>query len=421
MDFLYLFVIVFTIVVVLGFFNEKGPKLTNEIALMLFAVIVGAGFLIADSLITGETVLTVLTGFHVLDLDNFLVHGVLCFMLFAGSCHMKIADFKEQARQVAVLSILATLLGAVFYGVLFYGIALVAKLPLSFPVCLMFGSIVSPTDPIAATSILSKFGLSKKLGFLIEGESLLNDGVGVALFVCFSGMVRASSQNANFFVVLGREIFGAVAVGIVITLLSFLLFSHTKDSHRRIFISLAAVSGAYVLCEIFNFSGAIASVVCGVLYSHLIERAKERGENWALEEYDTFWEILDDLLNSVLYVIMGLSFVQILNMPFVFLLSMAAIGANLVARAGSVGVSTFVMGPIPDGYSRSAFIKLMTWGGLRGGLCIALAVSAKGLVSQDIYNIILGCTYAIAFFTTVVQGLTMRKVYFRVTRQKAGA
>ena len=122
--------------------------------------------------------------------------GVLCFMLFAGSCHMKLLSFKKHAKIISLLAIGATFLGAVFYGLLFYGASVLLHLGVPLPVCLMFGSITAPTDPIAATSILKKFNLPEQIGFIIEGESLLNDGVGVALFVCFSGMEQSSASCA---------------------------------------------------------------------------------------------------------------------------------------------------------------------------------------------------------------------------------
>ena len=410
-------VIILGIIIGLAFFNERTFKMTYEIFLLLFSVILGGVLLVADMLITGESLATLLTNLYTINLEKFLLHGVLCFMLFAGSCHMKLSDFRDMARQVTVLSIVATLLGAIFYGVLFYGISCLLGLSFSFPMCLMFGSIVSPTDPIAATSILNKFGLPRKTGFLIEGESLLNDGVGVALYVCFSGIVKAS-DSGNFFEVMAREIFGAAAVGIGITLVCFLLFSHVNDKKIQIYISLFAVAFAYMLCDMWDFSGAIASVVCGVLFSNLIVRAKDRGKNWDLQQYDTFWEILDHLLNSVLYVILGLTFIRVLQMPMVIILCVLAIVGNLIARAGSLGISTLIMGPIPDGFSKIGFTKLLTWGGLRGGLCIALAMSTQSFLSNDVYVIVLGCTYAIAFFTTVVQGLTMRKVYKRIVTKE---
>lgn len=409
-------VILLGLIILIGFFNEKKTKLTYEIALMLIAAILGGLVCVADLLIKNQTISDILYDIQMFDLEDFLMKGVLCFMLFAGSCHMNLADFKRLARPIGVLSILCTLLGAVFYGGLFYGVACLFHLPFNLPTCLMFGSIVSPTDPIAATSILNRFGLSKDICFVIEGESLLNDGVGVALFVCFSGMVRAQQNAAeSFFIVLFRELFGAALIGAVVTILCFWLVTRTSDQKRRIYASLFAVALSYTLCEVFDCSGAIASVVCGVLFATFSEREKEKKGSFDLEEFDSFWDIVDNLLNSVLYVIMGLSFTRILQMPSVILLSLAAIVCNLLARGGSVFCSTFFMGDLPDSYDRKSFTELFTWAGLKGGLCIALAMSTTSMMSTEDYHIVLGCTYAIVFFTTILQGLSIKKVYAAIT------
>ena len=195
---LYLFVAIIALVCLLGFFNEKVTKLTYEISLMLFSIAVGALLLLGAVVFNGTDAGTVLKQTQLVNIERFLLEGVLCFMLFAGSCHMKLSDFKAQARQVTVLAFVCTLLGAVFYGALFFGASVLLGLNISLPVCLMFGSIIAPTDPIAATSILSKFGLPKNISFLIQGESLFNDGVGVALFVCFSGTATATSSGGFF-------------------------------------------------------------------------------------------------------------------------------------------------------------------------------------------------------------------------------
>ena len=142
-------------------------------------------------------------------------------------------------------------------------------------------------------------------------------------------------------------------------------------------------------------------------------------ENDDAEAFDSFWETLDSLFNSILYVMLGISFVRILQMEHVILLSLVAIAANLIARAGSLSLSSLVMGRIPDGYDRLNFIKLLTWGGLRGGLSVALAMSTKEMLPENIYYIILGGTYAVVFFTTVIQGLTMKPVYNRINRSVA--
>lgn len=419
MDTMFMFVGIIAMICILGFFNEKVTKLTYEIALMLFSSIIGILILVGVALFQDTDIGNILKEIQGFDIHDFLMHGVLCFMLFAGSCHMKLKDFKQQARQVTVLALVCTLLGAAFYGLLIYGAGIVFGLKLSLPVCLMFGSIIAPTDPIAATGILSKFGLPKKTSFLIQGESLFNDGIGVALFVCFSGMVSASSSSDEGIIgVMFREIFGALLVGVAVTVLCFLMFRFCKHAYLKIFISLLTVSLSYVLCETLHFSGAIASVICGILFSELRSRFSEHEEKEHAEIFDSFWETLDVFLNSMLYVMLGLSFVSVLRMEYVLLLSATAILANLISRSASLTISTLFIGKIPDNFSRFGFITLLTWGGLRGGLSVALAMSTKDMVPEQTYYIILGCTYAVVFFTTVIQGLTMKPVYKRISRNR---
>ena len=404
-------VILLALVVVFGYLNERVTGFTHEIALMLFAVILGGILVVFGALFKGTGVVSQVLGEkQFFNLEGFLIEGVLCFMLFAGSCHMRLLDFKKYARAISLLAVGATFLGAVFYGMLFYVVGKILGISLTVPICLMFGSIVAPTDPIAATSILKKFNLPPGVSFIIEGESLLNDGMGVALFIFFSGMVTAE-ESGGFFAVMAKELFGAVAVGMLVTAVCFPIFSRTRDEARQIFVSLLAVSLSYVLCETFGFSGAIASVVCGVLFSALRNRSEHKGKPLMLEQFDIFWGILDTLLNSILYVMLGLSFIHILQMPYVLLLSVFAVAANLIGRAGSLGAVSLFIGPLPDGYRKGPFIELLTWGGLRGGLSVALAMSTQGMVPGEIYHVLLGGTYAVVFFTTIVQGMTMRAVY----------
>ncbi len=419
-EFLITVVIILSLIVLIGYFNEKVTKFTYEIALMLFSIGISVLILVVGIIFKGyKNVMEALEYLKLFNIEAFLIEGVLCYMLFAGSCHMRLGSFKKYARPVSLLSFLTTLLGALFYGFLFYGAGRLLKLDLSIPVCLMFGSIVAPTDPIAATSILKKFNLPPDISFIIEGESLLNDGVGVALFVCFSGMVTAQN-NGGVIAVMLKELFGAILVGVIVTAVCFPLFKRTCDNTRRIFISMLAVSIAYIACEYFGFSGAIACVVCGLLFSALRNREESQGRAMELQQFDTFWEIADTLLNSVLYVMLGMSFIHILQMPHTLILALLSIIINFISRAGSVGISTLCMGRLPDGYDKFNFIKLLTWGGLRGGLSIALAMSTESMVSQEVYYTILGSVYAIVCFTTIVQGMTMKKVYMGIERKING-
>ena len=414
--FLLLTAVVLGVIMVVGFLNEKVFHLTYEIVLLLFSILVGILLLAAASIIKNSSASEVLENFQLFNLEELLINGVLCFMLFAGAHHLKLRQFKVEVRPISVLAFFCTLAGALIYGFLFFGISTLLRMPFTLPVCLMFGSIVAPTDPIAATSILKKFGLPERTGFLMEGESLLNDGVGVALFVVFSGIATAE-KSGGFFSVMLRELLGALLVGVVVTWISFQFFKRLEDKKLQIITSLFMISCSYVLCEKLECSGAIACVICGVCFSALRDR-EERKAPLDLAEFDSFWEILDTLLNSALYVILGISFVRILQMPHVFILSLIAIICNILSRSGSIFAGTFLLGPIPDGFTRKGFVVLFTWGGLKGGLSVALAMSTRAMLPELNYHILLGCVYAIVFFTTVVQGLTMKAVYDRQARKR---
>lgn len=404
-------VILLALVVFISFFNEKITKLTYEISLMLIPIVVVAVITCISIMLNGyDNVINTIISLNVFNIEEFLIDGVLCFMIFAGSCHMRLLDFRKHAKVITLLAIGATLICSIFYGALFYLVNIALGLGMSVPMCLMFGSIVAPTDPIAATSILKKFNLPKNISFLMEAESLFNDGVGVALFVCFSGMVTAESSS-RVIPLMAKEILGAVTVGLIVTIICFTIFKNTSSKVQQIFASLLAVSTSYVACEHFGFSGAIASVVCGLLFSGAINLSEYKGDKFELQEFDTFWEILDSLFNSILYILLGLSFVHILQMKHVLVISIACILINLVCRSSSVGIAAILNGKLPDNYDKLNFAKLLTWGGLKGGLSVALAMSTHEFLPENIYYIILGGTYAIVFFTTVVQGLTMPGVY----------
>lgn len=404
-------VILLALVVFISFFNEKITKLTYEISLMLIPIVIVAIITILGIAFNGyDQVINFIENLNIFNIEAYLIDGVLCFMLFAGSCHTKLLDFKKHIKPITLLAICATLLCSIFYGALFYLANIALGLGMSIPMCLMFGSIVAPTDPIAATSILKKFNLPKNISFLMEAESLFNDGVGVALFVCFSGMV-ATESSSRIVPLMVKELLGAIVVGLLVTIICFAIFKNTSSKVQQIFASLLAVSTSYLACEHFGFSGAIASVVCGIMFSAFINYEEYKDNKMDLDEFNTFWEVLDSLFNSVLYILLGLSFVHILQMEHVLVISIACVLINLICRSSSVGIAAVLNGKLPDNYDKLNFTKLLTWGGLKGGLSVALAMSTHEFLPENIYYIILGGTYAIVFFTTVVQGLTIPRVY----------
>ena len=426
-NFLIIAAIILGVIVFLGYMNERLFHMNYEIFLLLGSIILGGITAGLHYLFQGSTLHDMLDAVKMLDVERFLMKGVLCFMLFAGACHMKISQFRKQARPVCVMAFVVTGLGTLFYGLLFYGASCLLGLSFSLTEALMFGSIVAPTDPIAATSILKKFGFPKNTGFLMEAESLLNDGVGVALFVVLSGLATTSSgiekgklltdllRNTfgmnGLLMIMVREVFGAVLVCGVVFAVTFFIFDRFKDENLQIFLSLFAVSLVFCLCDQLGCSGPIACVLYGVLFFSMRGRREKQGRTWDLEGFDRFWGTVDSLLNSVLYVILGLTFIRIHMMPHVLLYSGLAILCMLLARSASVLTGSYLMGPIPDGFSRRGFTVLFTWGGLRGGLCIALAMDTATMLPQELYYIVIACTYAIVFFTTVIQGLSIKSVY----------
>ena len=432
-NFLITATVVFGIVMLLGYLNERFFHLTYEISLLLGAIAVGGVLTLLHNVFTGPVMNDIVNTVQILDVERFLMKGVLCFMLFAGACHMDLSQFHKHARPVCVLSFVVTGLGAVFYAFAFYAVSLIFGLSFSIPECLMFGSIIAPTDPIAATSILKKFGFPKDTGFLMEAESLLNDGVGVALFVVFSGLVTSSSTAEGtlfkvlledtlglngLFMIMIREILGALIICSIVFGITFFIFGRLENENLQIMVSLFAVSCIFCLCEFVGCSGPIACVVYGVLFFSMRGRRERQGKKWDLEGFDKFWESIDSILNSTLYVMLGLSFIKIHVMPGVGLFSMCAVFCALISRFVSVWIGAQMLGPIPDKYSKNEFSVLFTWGGLHGGLCIALAMDTASMIEPEKFYIVMACTYAVVFFTTVVQGLTMKKVYNSMNKAK---
>lgn len=406
------------LIVILTLINEKILELPNDIALLLLSFLIGGAIMLlrgAGAIDTSSIVFAKISAFR---LDEYLLDGVLCFMLFSGASNLKFRDLLHNIKPISLLALLTTLLSSFAYGGLFYLVNMALGLHMNFLTCALIGTIVSPTDPIAATSILSKLGLSEDIIAIIEGESLFNDGTGVALFVCISSMITGSSKY-GFFELMARELLGAIAIGLLISFLLFQLVKKTDNPKLQIYISLFAVSTAYIVCEELGFSGVIVSVVCGIYFATMMEKLKEtKPENDPEDCYRDFWEVVDNLLNSALYVLIGLSFLNIVSVPHIFALSVAAIILNFLARAIGVGISAFLTHKMPGGYTIVTFTELMTWTALKGGLSLALALSTSEIFEgASTYSVILAVTYVTIFFTTVVQGLGTEKFYGWVQKQ----
>ena len=413
MSILSYFAVIALLIVVVGVVNEKWLHIQSDIVLIIFSLGISVLVMIFSQIPGTSEAALALKGQNHFDFAAYLLDGVLCFMLFAGSSRVSVTKMKQNIRPIGLLALLGTAVSSAVYGFLFYGAAYVFHMNIDLWTCILLGCIVSPTDPIAATGILNKLGMSKNVTSVIECESLFNDGTGVALFLFVKGIISQKS-GGNFFYIMGKELFGAVIVAVVVSFLLFSLLKLTKDPVKHILISLTDVMLVYVICEHMGFSGVIASVVCGMCFAYMRNRIARKLVVQDPEElYDNFWEIVDGVLNAVLFMLLGLSVMNAQASRHFAALIPIAIVIVILSRYVGVRSCTFFMekGRMPGNYSRGEFSMLMTWSALKGGLSLALALGTAELLATDTYLIILNATYITIFFTVLIQGLTTKRVY----------
>ncbi len=420
MSILYFLLIILIFIVLIGILNERFFHIQSDISLILFSFIISLVMLIASKLLGIDSVSEFVSGLGDFGFEEYLMDGVLCFMLFSGASKVNIRKFRENVRAISLLALLTTMLSSVFYGILFYLVSHIFGLGMDILTCILLGCVVSPTDPIAATGILNKIGLSKNVCSVIENESLFNDGTGVTLFIFVRSLV-IHSGDSNFAVLMFKEIVGAVAVAFGVSFILFKLMELTRDPIKYILISLLDVSCVYIICEHLGFSGVIASVVCGMYFSVAYSKIERRAMVIDPKElYKDFWEIVESLLNSILFVMIGLLVLGLNVSKYIAVIAPAAILINILARSCGVFISSVLTGrkKIPGNYNTFEYVTLMTWSALKGGLSLALAFGTKEFLPDDIYDIFINVTYITIFFTVLVQGLTVKKVYFALEKHK---
>ena len=408
-------------VVFISILNERSVKISNDVALVLFSFLFAAVLKVME--VTGVVNFrgTVIGNIENMNFQEFLMDGILCFMLFSGASGVNFNRFVKNIKSISLLALLSTVLSSFIYGGIFYLLNLALGLGFDIWLCILLGCIVSPTDPIAATSILKKAGLSKNVSTVIEGESLFNDGTGVAVFVAIKNIVNDVS-DLSFPVLMAKELLGAIGIALLLSFLMFKLLRATNNPMLHILISLLDVTAAYVICEELGCSGVIASVVCGIYFSRMMAKH----EDWhrvvdPKEWYEDFWHIADTLFNSILFILIGFAVLNLPHHRFIVILVIAAVVINALARFFGVGISALIIGTkkIPNRYSIKEFTTLMTWSALKGGLSLALALSTKEFLPEESYFVVLIMTSVTMYFTIVVQGLTTKKVFAMVEGWKA--
>ncbi len=348
-----------------------------------------------------------------IDFDQLLLHGALGFLLFAGSLHVEFGDLREHRVGIGVLAVAGTLVSTGLVAGLCWVIAGWLGLGLSPLQCLLFGALISPTDPIAVLGMLKSLRAPRHLEAQIAGESLFNDCVGVVLFVALlqlaDGRVHPDGLALGLGVLVIREVLGGAALGLLLGLLAYLMLKRVDDYRVEILISLALVTAAYAGAERLHLSPAIAAVTAGLLIGN-------QGRAFAMSErtrqhLDTFWELIDDVLNALLFVVLGL---EVLVLParteYVVAGAVAVpvvLLARLVATWISLQLARVAVAPAPH------MVRLLTWGGLRGGLPVALALVLRDHLPSTPADLLLVMTYVVVAFSVLVQGLSMKALVKR--------
>ncbi|MBW2552321.1 MAG: cation:proton antiporter [Deltaproteobacteria bacterium] len=398
----------FVLTGVLGVVNERYLRLQPSIGLMLLALVMSLAFLglksagIVAELGWEDTLV------RELDFSNLLLNGVLCFMLFAGSAGVEFKSLQRDKWTIGSLAIGATMLAWLLTGWLLSLTLGWLGVTLSFAYALVFGALISPTDPIAALAILKAVGLPKRLEAIISGESLFNDGVGVVLFTVALAYAQGSGQEGSPAALFLREVLGGIGLGLAIGLAIQVMLLRTNDYANQLLITLGGVSLGYSVALQIDVSGPIAMVVAGLVAGNV---TLPRLSNEVRQPLRTFWHGIDEVLNSTLFVMIGLTVVAVHSLPAAPLIKTlpTAVAVCLIVRAVSVYVPiTALMATRTLEGDRNGVTKLLTWGGLRGGLALALALSLPQ--SQD-KPLIVNMTFAVVAFSVLVQGSTISKLF----------
>ncbi|MDH4152443.1 MAG: sodium:proton antiporter [Nitrospira sp.] len=386
-----------------GYVNHRLLKLPMTIGLM--AVALGFSLILLTLGKLGFGIETEAQRFiKGIDFNEALMHGMLGFLLFAGALHVKLDELLDLKWVIGTLAVVGTILSSVVTGVLGYLLFDLVGLPLPFLYCLLFGALISPTDPIAVMGVLRQARLPKALEMKIVGESLFNDGVGVVVFLIVLNLLPKETVHVTDVLALfAEEALGGAALGFALGYLAYRMLRSVDNYQVEILITLALVMGSFGLADLLHTSGPIAVVVAGLLIGNY-------GRQWAMSEttrehLDNFWELLDELLNAVLFVLIGLE-VLVLSFKQPYLLAgLVAIPLVLGARWLSVVLQVRLFSLVREFTART--VTILTWGGLRGGISVALALSLPPSPSRDALVTI---TYAVVVFSILVQGVTINRV-----------
>ena len=394
-----------------GAINYLFLKLPSAIGIFVVALLASFAVLgldlLAPSLGIADTARVIVTDLHFSDA---LLEGMLGLLLFAGALHVKLSDLKAQWRLVFLMATLGVALSTAIVGV---GFSWLTGMPLL--IALVFGSLISPTDPVAVLGVLREANLKKSMETKIAGESLFNDGVGYVVFLVLVGLAfpgddHHGSDASDAVLLFMQEALGGAVLGIVLGWLTFRVMRHIDDYSLEVLLTLGLAFGGYSLAVYLHVSAPIMAVCAGLLIGDI---GAKHGMTEETRQYvDAFWKLIDEILNAVLFLMIGFEVFAIAFEVDFLIAGIASIALALLARLAAVAIPVLILKPFRE-FSKGV-IPIMTWGGLKGGISVALALS---LPDSEWKPLILTATYVVVIFSIIVQGLTVAPLANKVGRE----
>ncbi|GGA14501.1 cation:proton antiporter [Neptunicoccus cionae] len=397
---------------VFGAINYLFFKLPSAIGIMIVALLASLAIMGVDAFYPALQIRDTVRSFVIdLEFSSALLEGMLGLLLFAGALHVKIGDLRQQAWVVMLMATIGVGLSTAIVG---GTVAYALGVPLM--IALVFGALISPTDPVAVLGVLRAANLRKELETKIAGESLFNDGVAYVVFLILVGLAFPTGGDshgttlAGAFQLFGQEAFGGAALGGILGYLTFAVMRRIDDYPLEVLLSLGLAFGGYQLATYFHLSGPIFAVVAGLFIGDV---GVKYGMSEETRKYlDAFWSLIDEILNAILFLLIGVEvFAVAFNMDALWA-GLLAIVVALVARLVAVSVPILMIKPFKT-FPRDV-IPIMTWGGLKGGISVALVLT---LPDTEWKPLLLSMTYMVVLFSIIIQGLTIAPLARRLGRQ----
>ncbi len=386
-----------------AYLNQRFLKLPFVIGLFILSTILSI-LLITSKLWLDIPIDKIETYIEIANIDKIILNILLGFLLFAGALHTNWNSLKKQRRPIATFAVGGVLLSTITIAALFYGLTQLFHLQISFVYCLIFGALISPTDPIAVLGILTKANVPKKTEYIIVGESLFNDGVGVVVFIALLDTLKTGSFSySHFSFLFFQEAVGGIVMGLLFGYCLYLLLKSVDHYETEILLTLAFVMAGYGMFNYIHISGALAMVVMGLIVGNF---RKDISMSDTTQEYvHKFWELFDVILNAVLFILIAFVLIVIEFKTKYILVGIISVFIVLLSRIIIVYLPHLIFPKLLKLTNKEA--KIISWGGLRGGLSLALVLS---LPNNETKNILLIATYFCVLFSIIIQGLTIEKL-----------